>query len=146
MSFFAARPESALETQDSNLLFTKGDVVEFQCVDFKEKADKDLLVVTCKVLTGEYAGKTYAHFIRYADNPGAKRVYASFMLAFWSREDVTGGTVNPARLMGRRFSAVAQQVREHQGKQYQNFMDFKDLGEGEPLTLDDGQIPDDLPY
>jgi hypothetical protein len=123
----------------SILMFTVGDAVEFTILaDIRQDNEKCQLVIPCRVNTGEHKNKVHLMFVRKAD----KRGYASFMQAFWKREDVLGKNAKPSELIGRSFRAVPSKLREYQGKQFQNLENFIDLG----LSVDSSKPKDEAPF
>lgn len=124
MSFFN------VTKQDLDLIpivFNAKEVIEFVCLDFNEMKT-NTLVLNCQVLTGEHAGKRHAVFIDSRENSFAKKLRVQFLLAFWTKEELQTQTFHPSKLMNRKFSAVAQEPREYEGKLYQNISGFHDLG------------------
>lgn len=124
MSFFDFS-EQDLDLAD--YFFTGGEVVEFVCLDFNETKNKSL-VLDCRVLTGEHAGKSKQIWIDSRENNISKKNRVQFGLAFWSKEELIAKTFHPSKLVNRKFSAVAAPTREHEGKTFQNISNFVDIG------------------
>lgn len=117
-------------------VFTAKEVVEFICLDVEENAQYEAINLKCKVLSGENTDRRFV--IRLSmkkEHEIQRRKLATFALAFYSEDEITKGDTPIARLVGRRFTAVAQVPREYQGKTYQDFDYFKDLGEGDANDL-----------
>lgn len=126
MSFFSFS-ESDLDAA-TPIIFNTKEVVEMVCLDYNEGKQGNL-ALNCKILTGEKAGKPYTVFIDNREHPMSQKLRTQFALAFWTREELIGGTFMPAKLVNRKFSVVAQEPREHEGKTFQNVSNFRDLGE-----------------
>jgi hypothetical protein len=124
MSFFN------VTEQDLDLIpivFNAKEVVEFVCLDFNEMKN-NTLVMNCRVLSGDHAGKRHSIFIDSRENSFAKKLRVQFLLAFWTKDELQTQTFHPSKLMNRKFSAVAQEPREYEGKIYQSMTGFHDLG------------------
>jgi hypothetical protein len=110
-------------------VFEAKEVVEFVCLEAEENAQWGTLSLKCKIQSGKFKGRRYSIRVDLkADREIARIRRARFALAFWKPEEIASGTVNPARLVGRRFTAMAQQAREWNGKTLQDMDFFKDLG------------------
>lgn len=126
MSFFNIS-QSDLESVQK-IVFMAKEVVEFVILDYSENAQNGSLILNTKVLTGEHVGRNFTLFIENRDHEISKRNRIQFALAFWTAEELKSGSVNPAKLVNRKFSAQALASREHNGQVYQNFSGWKDLG------------------
>lgn len=111
------------------VMFDDNEVVEFVCIDFNEITKTNTLALNCRVLTGKYKGRPHTIFIDSRDNPFSKKIKVQFALAFWTREEILAKDNHPSKLINRKFRAVAQPKREHEGKTYQSITQFTDLGE-----------------
>ena len=133
-------------------VFTAKEVVEFVCLDADENFQYQRLNLKCKILSGEHAGRNHTISLNLKkDNEVQRRKLATFAVAFYSEEEITKGETPLARLVGRKFTAIAQAPREWQGKTYQDFDYFKDLGEGsfnDTATTDkpSGENVDEIPF
>lgn len=58
-------------------------------------------------------------------NPIQKKQWVEFLLAFWSREDILAGKIDPTSLVGKKVSYRADEAREYNGKNYQSFSQYK---------------------
>lgn len=135
------------------IVFDAKEVVEFVCLDADENVQYQRLSLKCKVLSGQYRGRRYTISLSLKkENEIQRRRLATFALAFYNEKEITSGETPIARLVGRKFSAVAQPSREWSGKTYQDFDHFKDLGEAhesdvnaaissEPHIAPDSDIP-----
>jgi hypothetical protein len=128
------------------VIFPVKEVIEFACLDYKENALNGMLILNCKVLSGEFAGRLHTIFINNLDNAVSQKLRVQFALAFWTPEELKGQTHNPAKLINRKFSAVAGQVREHNGREYQNIGVFQDLGPYESEGLEDAAAVADASF
>lgn len=137
MSFFNFTEAELIES--APIIFPAKEVVEFACLNFNETRRGDLML-NCKVLTGAYAGRDFTPVIDNREHPVSRKNKINFARAFWSEDELRSNTAQPARLINRRFSAVPLEAREHNGKQYQSFIGWKDLGE-----MANGSSPDALP-
>ena len=124
MSFFEF---SEQDLDLAEFFFAPNEVVEFVCLDFNETKQKTL-VLNCRVLSGEHAGKAKSIFIDSRETTPSRKNRIQFALAFWTREELVAKSNHPSKLINRKFSAVAQPSREHEGKTYQNIVNFTDMG------------------
>lgn len=128
MSFFSFSEKdlTALEP----LLWPAKEVVEFVCLDYKENATNGTLILNTMVLTGDHTGKLHTMFIDNRDNTISQKIRVQFALAFWSAEELRQHAHNPAKLVNRKFSAVAGMQRPSTDgtRVFQGFGAFKDLG------------------
>lgn len=121
------------------LIWPAKEVVRFVITDFKENQQSGSLILNCRVLSGEFAGRDHTIYIENRDHPVSQKLRVQFALAFWKAEEIKAGNHNPAKLINREFEARAGAVREHDGKQYQNFESFRDIGpHGGGATAEDG--------
>lgn len=130
MSFFEFSAESIAGIEKP--LWPAKDVVEFVILDFKEMVPSNDLILSCRVLSKEHNDRKYEHYISNRDNDITQKSRIEFALAFWSKEELIAGDAKPAKLINRRFSVVASPAKEHNGKTYQGFYGWKDLGEFVP--------------
>ena len=115
------------------LKFTAKEPVQFYIIDVKEinreetdeKRALKALVLTTKVMTGEYEGKLFSMFI----NKRFKDAFVKFLRASWTiaelEEAVKAGSIDYTRLVGRTLEATPAAAKEVGDKVYQNFYDYK---------------------
>lgn len=133
--------EQELSSQEQ-LLFSAKEVVEFHCLDFNETRNQDLML-RCKVLTGKHTGREYTHFLQNkADNKFQREKLMKFACAFWTKEELLGKEYQKAKLINRKFSAVAQEPREYNGRTFQEFGGWRDLGTFTPADVPADVNPD----
>ena len=112
-------------------LFQARQVVEFVCTSHFENPQTGNLMVKCKVLNTEHQGKEYTVFIKgLAEKMPERKKKAAFLKAFWSEDDLLNKKAQLSKIVGRKFSAVAQAPREYQGRIYHDIGNFVDLGGG----------------
>lgn len=115
---------------DEKLVFVEGEEYEFICLDTIDNLSKESLILKCKVLNGEHAGKEHALFL------SKKRVYPimirklrEFAKAFYTERELRSGEQPLSRLYLRKFAATALEARTHNDTVYQDFHKWRDLGE-----------------
>lgn len=113
-----------------NLEFKDKEIVDLSFETVKELPEKEMYVITSKVLSGDHEGKKMNVIIQNRDNPMARENMVKFMLAFWSRDALKSGDYSADQLIGRRAS-MSVRLSEKDGKTYQNFNNWKDLGSNE---------------
>lgn len=113
-----------------NLEFKDKEIVDLAFEHVKELPEKEMLVITAKVLSGEHDGKKMNVIIQNRDNPMARENFVKFMMTFWSRDALKSGDYSADQLIGRKAS-MSVRLSEKDGKTYQNFNNWKDLGADE---------------
>jgi hypothetical protein len=112
-------------------IFQAKQVIELMCTDHFENPQSGNLLVKCKVLNTEHQGKDYTVFIKgHPEKMPEKKKKAAFLKAFWSEQELLSKQAQLSKIVGRKFSAVAQPPREYKGKIYQDIENFIDLGGG----------------
>lgn len=146
----AAKAESGSYEQ---IIFPEKSIVEFLCLDIEENKTYQTINMKCKVLSGQHKDKRRDIRISLKeDHEIQNKKRARWALAFWTEEELKKDEpVSLARLIGRRFQARAEKPREWNGKTYQDFDYFKDLGEAgdaaEPTTFKTSSRTDqDIPF
>jgi len=98
-------------------------------MDVNELPDKNMLVLNTKVMTGEHEGKLMQIYLKKINEPPiAKEKWVRFLLAFWTKEQLTSKKAKMTDLISKRISVVAEMAREYNGNMYQDFRGWKDLG------------------
>lgn len=115
---------------DPDLEFVDGEIVQILCTDFFENATKGSLTIKGNVLSGPHTGKVAKIYMNNNNNEVSKKLKIQFLKAFWTVEEINGGNVKGARLIGRKFS-VKSKVAKKDNKTYQNWEQFHDLGVGD---------------
>lgn len=128
--------------------FPAKEVVEFICQDIDENETYQSLNLKCKVQAGKHAGRTiHIRLSKKRDHEMQRVKLARWALAFYSQDEILSNTIPLARMVGRRFTAVAQAAREHNGKTYQDFDFFRDMGDaGAPDAQPPSEIASDVPF
>lgn len=127
MSFQISREDLDLVKE---LIFQEKEVVELVCMDAEENQSQQRLVFKCKVLSGANRGRRHSLSLSLKKDNEIQRVkLARWALAFYTEEELLGGNTPLARMIGRKFTAVAQRPREWQGKTFQDFDYWRDQGE-----------------
>ena len=121
------------------LIFEPGEV-QLLIQDYKQDNEKGYLMVVSKVLSGEHEGSIHQFFIRKK----AKRSFVPFVKAFWTREEILGGKMEPTKLIGRTVNVIADAPREYKGKMFQDFSKYVDLGIVEAKKEE--QKTNDIPF
>jgi hypothetical protein len=109
----------------SALLFMVGEKVKVKIIDFKEmeKNSTPMIMIECRVMTGEHTGKLHSLFVSRKN----KETFAGFLNAFWTRDKIKLG-VDPSKIIGRSMEFIPKPIRDVKGKQYQDVSYIKDLG------------------
>lgn len=131
MSDFFDCTEEDLQTSD-DLQFKHDEIVKFTCIDVHQNVQYGTLKLKCKVESGDHVGKMYNITLRSGDSDASKKNKGQFLRAFWTQEEIKAKNCKPARLVGRSLTAKSQlsKPREKDGKIFQNWQDFHDLGGG----------------
>lgn len=135
MSFFATSGDSFKAAED--LEFEDKEVVGFQCTDFNENATKKSLTLRVRVMTGKFKDKDFKIFMNQQDNDANMKRLSQFFHAFWTSEEIKVGTCNPAKLIGRKFTAKCEARKNPKPKEgqdpnkvFRNWGEFQDRGAG----------------
>jgi len=115
-----------------DLFFRADTAVEMICLEAKENPKRGGLILNCKVASGEHTGKQHTIYINDGDNEFAKKNKIAFMLAFWTKDQIIGRKCKHSDLMGRKFTVVPAAIRNVEGRKYQNFHSYHDLGLCDP--------------
>lgn len=141
MADFFDTTEAELKTAD-DLEFNDKEIVKFQLRDFFSDRQTGNLKLNCQVQSGPHTGKDFKLFLSGKDNDASKKRKSSFLHAFWTSQEINAKQCNPAKLMGRFFTAKASvQIRETDKKRFQNFSEFQDLGPGTGAPQQVNQAP-----
>lgn len=110
------------------LFFIAKTPVEMTILSATEQPKYGNVKLTCNVETGEHAGKHYELTISGNDAAPAKKRKAQFLLAFWSKEELTTGKASLDTLIGQRFQVRPEApFQGKNGQTYQNFNGFLKL-------------------
>lgn len=112
------------------------EVAEFVVLDFQENPQTNDLKLSCKVVSERHNDRFVTMFINNKPNEFAQKRRVQFALAFWTKEELIAGNAAPAKLVNRKFSAVANAPRDWEGKVFQDWGNFKDLGEYTSASTD----------
>jgi hypothetical protein len=105
------------------ILFTKGDKVSYTIISVTED-DKAIKVKT--VLTNtRFEGKDYTIRLSLAPNAPSRRQLLQFLTAYFSIDDLRAKKAVLGDLIGKSGTLVAGDVREYNGRKYQNLQEFK---------------------
>lgn len=119
---------------DEQLYFGDQEIVKFQCIDIRQNAQSGSLQLKCNVLQApvshEHVGKKATIYMTSKDNEVSKKIKAQFLKAFWTIEQIKSRQANPKALNGRIFTAKSKIQNKDNGKRYQNWEQFQDLGYG----------------
>lgn len=119
-----------LPAEGERLLFDKDKEVTFLCVDPKEHKGKQQLILNCKVLDGDHAGKLHTLYLsQKRDQQHHIRRLRDFGKAFYTEAEIRKRDTPLSRLYNRKFTAIPEAPREYNGKWYQDFGKWHDLGE-----------------
>lgn len=130
MSFTISREDLDLVKE---VIWPEREVVEFVCLDVEENQAQQRLSFKCKCLSGKFRGRRQSLSLSMKkDNEIQKVRLARWALAFYSEDELIAGNTPLARMIGRKFTAVAARPREYMGRTYQDFDYWKDLGEASP--------------
>lgn len=124
--------------------FQHKSVVKFLITDFRENATNGNIILKVTVLSEEHKGAETEIFLTTKDNPASKKRRAQFFNAFinsgvWKKEDLISGAAELKALLGHAIT-VTSDLREHQGKSYQNWNDFQDCGLQTPPPAAGGAV------
>ncbi|WP_417353571.1 hypothetical protein [Flavobacterium alkalisoli] len=103
--------------------FTQNEKVVGTITDVKETKSKDLML-DITITEGEHAGKITQTFIKKPNKDShvnQKRDFMSFLLAFFTKEEIKTGQGNIESIVGKTVSTTVK-VREYNGN---NIFDFK---------------------
>ena len=122
------------------LIFEKNEVVEFQCIEPRVDETRGHIFLKCRVNSGIHQGKEHTIMISGGDHETSKKFRAQFFFksGFWTTEELHAKTpegksaLQLSKLVGRRFQAKASGVKSKDGMDFQNMMDIRDLGAGDP--------------
>lgn len=116
------------------LVFDAWSTVEFYIENITEKEDGTIIVRT-GVLSEQHQGEKYNHYffkplIEDKEKKPKRflkslRMLQSFLLAFFSVEEIKNNEVNIAKLKDKMFTAKACPVNEYNGKKYQSFISYQ---------------------
>lgn len=122
------------------LLFEKGEIVEFIGVEPRVDEAKGHVYLRCKINSGLHKGKDYSIMIAGGDHEASRKRRAQFFFrsGFWTSEELTTKTYKLAKIVGRRFQGKASKVTSKDGRDYQNIDDIKDLGAADPAAMNPG--------
>jgi len=124
MSDFFTVSKEDLVLPPSFLIFEPGTKVTLTIEDFKEdKSSKPKLTITTRVLTGEHEGQQHLMVIRKAHKKG----FVNFMTAFFNKEDILAGNIKPSSLIGKTFNCTAEDIREFNGREYQDLVGIREI-------------------
>jgi len=127
------------------IIFKAKETIEFGCKDVKENTDKDSITMTCKILSGEFKDRDYRITINDGNNDFARERKVQFALEFWTAEELKSNNFKLARLIGKRFSAVAGAPREYNGRTYQDVYGYKNLSGKEDAAQSEPQPEPEAP-
>lgn len=122
--------QDLVEAQE--LQFPDREVVKFLITDFRENPSNGNIILKVQALTSEHKGQDTEIFITTKDNPASKKRRAQFFNEFiakgvWTKADLLAGTAELKKLLGRVLTAKSE-LRESNGKKYQNWGDLQDEG------------------
>lgn len=115
---------------DERVVFEQGEEVTFVCLDTFDNVSKESIMLKCKILSGEHTGKFHNIFLsKKRQHPHMIRKLRDFAKAFYTAEELKSGDQPLSRFYLRKFNATAEEPRPYMDKVYQDFRDWKDLGE-----------------
>ena len=127
---------------DVKIIFPAGETVELVCLDTVDNQTKESIMLSCKVTSGQYAGHSHTFYLsKKRTHPILIRKLREFAKAFYTDAELRSGDQPLSRLYLRKFSAVAEPPREVNGNTYQDFNQWKDLGESGPEGVDTSPAP-----
>ena len=118
---------------DQKVLFQPGETVQFVCLDTTDNISKEQIILSCKILDGQHKGRFHRIYLsKKRTAPVMIRKLREFAKAFYTEEELRSGDQPLSRLYLRRFSAVAGEHRPYKDMVFQDFGQWKDLGESKP--------------
>ena len=109
------------------IVFLKDEVVVGEILDVAIIERIGAIKVELKLLSGEHLGKLFDYMVYRPKeregkiSPVQKRSWASFLLAFFTREEILSQKIDFNKFVGRHFRFKAALAREYNGKVYQEF-------------------------
>ena len=115
------------------LTFGRDEPLELAVEDAWRSQDRNGFTLMCRVLTGEQRGEvTLLNFRAKLPSGDWNWNTTAFLRVFFSKEELKTG-MDIAKLVGHAFTCVSR-VKNANGKDYQNFDSFKDLGKTEAMS------------
>lgn len=116
-----------------SILFPKSELIEGTVLDCHSVDKIGAVKLEVMLSNTDHAGKCHSLLVKKPRanketgviNPTAKKMWAEFLLAFWTREQILGKQVDMASVIGKRISYRAGASRDWEGKTYQDFNTFK---------------------
>ena len=106
--------------------FEPSEPLEFLIEEVRRAPDGSAFTLVCQILTGKKRGAvTLLNFASRHRSGKRNRTTLAFLKAMFS---TIKGVLELDRLLGRKFSCVSRLETMSDGKPYQDFMAFKDLG------------------
>lgn len=127
-SFFTPTKDEMAAADKTRPVFKADEVVGFQIVEVKETVDKEgqpRLIIGTKVTTGEHKDRDFPFFIN--DNPTSKGIVINMMKAFWTDQEILGGSAGGIKFIGKVMSSPCKESSKlvnGEAKVYQNFYNF----------------------
>lgn len=114
-------------------LFEKDEIVSHLCHGVMSDQKWGSVTLQTKCLTGPNEGKECELVVQHNDSiKFVQQIERQFAKAFFTQEELVGKAAPLQKLVGLRFECRALEARQAQnGKTYQSFTDFKNMGKAE---------------
>lgn len=132
-SLFTGYSAEELAFSGENVVFGKDEVVSATVLSVKMDEKYKNVSMLCSITDGEHKGKQSEIVVAdKAEVPFLAGIARQFGKAFFTNEQLMRPAGIPcAELIGVSFQCRALEAREHNGRTYQTFTDYKKLGKEE---------------